>query len=100
LPCYGRNSLQLTAKKTERGYGKWAAPTLQQDQFGELSELQHKPDDVQVYCVKPCTDSDSYSDYTRSSITSRCTLYSKGFWRWCTTLRITRFLDSVHRPVF
>jgi hypothetical protein len=25
---------------------------------------------------------------------------SKGFWRWCITLRITGFLDSVHRPVF
>jgi hypothetical protein len=25
---------------------------------------------------------------------------SKGFWWWCTTLGITRFLDSVNRPVF
>jgi hypothetical protein len=24
----------------------------------------------------------------------------KGFWRWCLTLRITRFLDFVHRTVF
>jgi hypothetical protein len=23
---------------------------------------------------------------------------SKGFWRWCTTFRITGFLDFVHRP--
>jgi hypothetical protein len=25
---------------------------------------------------------------------------SKGFWRWCITLRITAFLDFFHRPVF
>jgi hypothetical protein len=25
---------------------------------------------------------------------------SKGFWRWCVALRITGFLDFVHRPVF
>jgi hypothetical protein len=25
---------------------------------------------------------------------------SKGFWRLCTVLRITGFLDSIHRPVF
>jgi hypothetical protein len=25
---------------------------------------------------------------------------SKGFWRWCIILRITGFLDFVHRPVF
>jgi hypothetical protein len=25
---------------------------------------------------------------------------SKGFWRWCTTLRITRFLHFVHLPEF
>jgi hypothetical protein len=24
---------------------------------------------------------------------------SEGFWRWCVALRITRFLDCVHRPV-
>jgi hypothetical protein len=25
---------------------------------------------------------------------------SNGFWRWCITLRISKFLDFVHRPVF
>jgi hypothetical protein len=25
---------------------------------------------------------------------------SKGFWRWCITLGISRFLDFLHRPVF
>jgi hypothetical protein len=25
---------------------------------------------------------------------------SNGFWQWCTTLGITKFLDFVHRPVF
>jgi hypothetical protein len=28
------------------------------------------------------------------------TLESKGFWRWCITLRITGFMDYVHRPEF
>jgi hypothetical protein len=27
-------------------------------------------------------------------------VYSKWFWRWCITLRITGFSDFVHRPVF
>jgi hypothetical protein len=27
-------------------------------------------------------------------------VYFKGFWRWCTALRISGFLDFVHRPVF
>jgi hypothetical protein len=25
---------------------------------------------------------------------------SKGFWRWCMGLRITEFIDFVHRPEF
>jgi hypothetical protein len=28
------------------------------------------------------------------------TANSKGFWQWCTILRITKFLDFVHQPVF
>jgi hypothetical protein len=33
---------------------------------------------------------------------SKVTLHvdCKGFWRWCITQRITRFLDFSHRPVF
>jgi hypothetical protein len=30
----------------------------------------------------------------------RLLVYSKEFWRWCVTQRITGFLDSSHRPVF
>jgi hypothetical protein len=27
-------------------------------------------------------------------------VHSKGFWRWCITLKIFGFVDFFHRPVF
>jgi hypothetical protein len=36
----------------------------------------------------------SLKDY----ISTECLVDSKGFWRWCRTLRITGFLDFFHRP--
>jgi hypothetical protein len=42
-----------------------------------------------------------YCYFTFNNNNNNCTkVDSNGFWRWCTTLGITTFLDFVHRPVF
>jgi hypothetical protein len=38
--------------------------------------------------------------YVYDTVQSLCLLHSKGFWRWCVTLRTTVFFDFVYRPVF
>jgi hypothetical protein len=48
--------------------------------------LSSPPSYVQILSSAPCSQTPPVD--------------SKGFWRWCTTHGINRFLDFVHCPVF
>jgi hypothetical protein len=58
-----------------------------------IIDIESHSDDLKMQAIK-------YQIWKRKLMNKIRDVHSKGFWRLCITLRITGFLDFVHRMLF